>query len=159
MAEREAAIRLQEAQWKATQTAAELAAQQEITAAQLLEELFKAQQREAEEAIKQIGRIGRAIDALPDEKVIRIRIETEGEVPSFQEGGVMPYTGLAFLHAGERVLRSGQNSTATYHGGGLSIGQLVVQGAGDPEATAIAVRDELIRVARRNGLSAFGGLA
>lgn len=34
-----------------------------------------------------------------------------GGIPSFQRGGIMPYTGLALLHAGERV----QPSTMTVH--------------------------------------------
>lgn len=31
-----------------------------------------------------------------------------GNVPTFQTGGVMPHTGLAYLHAGETILRPGQ---------------------------------------------------
>lgn len=38
-------------------------------------------------------------------------------VPSFHTGGVMPYTGLAFLHAGERILNP--RETAALAGGGL----------------------------------------
>lgn len=35
------------------------------------------------------------------------------DIPWFQQGGVMPFTGLAMLHAGERVIPAGQNGTAS----------------------------------------------
>ncbi|MBI3089262.1 MAG: hypothetical protein HYY96_01225 [Candidatus Tectomicrobia bacterium] len=43
---------------------------------------------------------------------IRIRQQSLGfsGIPSFQEGGVMPRTGLAFLHAGEQVTPAGNGS-------------------------------------------------
>ncbi len=42
-------------------------------------------------------------------------------IPSFQYGGIMPYTGLAYLHAGEPVLPAGRqltagNRTQTFYG-------------------------------------------
>lgn len=40
----------------------------------------------------------------------------------------------------------------------ITVGQIVVQGAGDPAKTAQAVRDELIKLGQRN-LDIFGGLA
>ena len=39
---------------------------------------------------------------------------TPPQIPSFKEGGVMPYTGLAQLHAGERIIPNGESGSTTY---------------------------------------------
>jgi hypothetical protein len=35
------------------------------------------------------------------------------QIPSFQTGGVMPYTGMAMLHKGETIIPAGQNNSPT----------------------------------------------
>lgn len=42
-----------------------------------------------------------------------------GSIPGFQSGGIMPHTGLAFLHEGERVLSPGE--TRRHGGGGRTV--------------------------------------
>lgn len=65
-------------------------------------------------------------------------------IPRFHSGGVMPGApgseGLAILKAGEHV-----------GGGGISVGQIVIDGSRDPAATARAVREELLKLKRRTG--------
>jgi len=36
------------------------------------------------------------------------------KMPSFQEGGIMPYTGVAYLHAGERIIPKGESGTIIF---------------------------------------------
>ena len=100
-------------------------------------------------------------------------------VPGFASGvrnfaGGMALVGeegpeLAWLARGTNIAPAGQ--TASFldgisapmfvDGGGgssISVGQIVVQDAGDPRATALAIRDELLRLGRNNS-DIFGGYA
>jgi len=44
------------------------------------------------------------------------RLWAGGKAPSFQHGGMMPYTGMAHLEKGETVLKAGQRSSQTFYG-------------------------------------------
>lgn len=55
-----------------------------------------------------LGDLKKSLDALTD----ALRKAGGGKIPSFAEGGVMPHTGLAFLHAGETVLTGGDSEYA-----------------------------------------------
>lgn len=50
-----------------------------------------------------------------------------GWIPGFQQGGIMPYTGLAYLHAGEKVIPARENgnsgNTFVFNIGGSIIGE------------------------------------
>ena len=35
------------------------------------------------------------------------------KMPSFQTGGIMPYTGVAYLHKGEKITPAGESSSTT----------------------------------------------
>ena len=60
------------------------------------------------------------------------------EIPGFQEGGIMPHTGLAYLHKGETIIPSNSQGR-----GGLT---LIIEGniyGTDPDEMAEALQDKL----------------
>jgi hypothetical protein len=67
-------------------------------------------------ALTNINRVYDALESLHDKSVtVSVNyIQGVGGIPSFQHGGVMPYTGPAYLHAGERVLTPAQQSITTH---------------------------------------------
>lgn len=81
-------------------------------------------------------------------------------------GGGMAIVGergpeLVSLPGGSGVYSAAETRAAGAGGGGVVwTGNMIIQGAQDPAATARAVRDELIRIGKRNnGLAVFGGYA
>lgn len=95
-----------------------------------------------------------------------------GDIPHFAAGGTMRRGGLALvgergpelamLPGGTGIIPNG--ATRGLLGGGsgggtsISVGQIVVNGSGDPARTAHAVREELLKLGKRN-LNIFGGYA
>lgn len=148
--DREDALRLEEEQFRITQRQAELGLEAELEFQKRLKAVFDAQQEEAARAIDEVENLNDAIQRLPDSKTIRINVETSGDIPSFAEGGIMPHTGLAYLHAGERVVPNGGSHYGGRSGDGNVIVNLTVQGSVISEQDlARSVRDQLVSMQRR----------
>jgi hypothetical protein len=55
-------------------------------------------------AIDGINKLIKLLNKVPGVKIKKLRDVDIPKIPSFQTGGIMPHTGLAYLHAGERVV-------------------------------------------------------
>ena len=69
----------------------------------------------------------------------RLEDIASGYIPSFAMGGVMPHTGLAYVHQGETISRAGAGSVRDIH---VYVGQKEV---------AAIVRDEIVENGGRGG--------
>ena len=148
--DREDALRLEEEQFRITQRQAELGLEAELEFQKRLQAVFEAQRDEAQKAVEQVGELNDAIQRLPDSKTIHINVETSGDIPSFAKGGVMPYTGLALVHAGERIIPNGGAQYGGRSGDGNLIVNLTVQGSVVTEQDLVrTVSDGLIAMQRR----------
>lgn len=72
------------------------------------------------------------------------------DFPKLATGGLVTGGGLAWLHPAEVVVPAAAAAQGTGGGSLTWTGDIIVNGAGDPQATAAAVRDEVLRLIRRN---------
>ncbi|MHA1868743.1 MAG: phage tail tape measure protein [Candidatus Heimdallarchaeaceae archaeon] len=91
-------------------------------------------------AIEQLSSIISKINEIPRDIYTTVHIKTVGGgfgVPFFQQGGTMPYTGLAYLHKGETIIPAGKSRN-----GEVNVYIENVYGT-DPTEIAEALQEEL----------------